>query len=116
MIGGQPAYGSYRTLIAYYLPGERQGREVAAVRQVADAEFTVASLPDGQNSLRLGLKLLIAPDGTVSDCRGSDDLQIAFVRAACDQIVQVKFAALSDANGTPVQHVRGFSVEFSLAK
>jgi hypothetical protein len=114
-IGGQPAFGAYRSFAAFYLPGDKLGREVAAVRPVASAEFTVASLPDGKDTLRLGLTLLIAPDGAVSDCTGGSEYP-GFVGAACGQIAKVKFAAVTDADGKPVQHVRGFAVEFSLAK
>jgi hypothetical protein len=115
-IDGSPAYGSLRTFARFVRPGHKGAREVEAMRPVADVEFTVKTLPGGQESLRLGLKLLIAPDGAVADCKASDDQHPTFVRAACSQIAKVKFNALNDAAGQPVQHVRGFTVEFSLAK
>jgi hypothetical protein len=115
-VAGQPAYGAYRTLIAFYLPGDKQGQKVAAVRPVADAEFTVKALPDGEKTLRVGLKLLIAPDGAVSQCSSGGDKFPTFVGAACEQIAKVKFAGVKDGEGRPVQHVRSFSAEFSLAK
>jgi hypothetical protein len=115
-IGGAPAYGAYRGFAAFYLPGNKLGRKVAAMRPVASAEFAVANLPDGKDTLRLGLTMMIAPDGAVSRCRGGDDQYPTFVSAACDEIAKVRFVPVTDTEGKPVQHVRGFTVEFSLAK
>jgi TonB family protein len=115
-IDGKPAYGSLRTFATFFIPGEKEGREVSRIQPVADVEFTVKTLPDGQESLRLPLKLLIAPDGALSECKGSDDKHPTFVGAACGQIAKVKFQPLKDAAGVPVQHVRGFTAEFNLAK
>lgn len=109
-----PSYGLYTTLMKYFLPGTRQGRDVEALQETPDLKLTLATLPAEYGSL-LAFKVVaqVARDGTVTACEGDAAAPSAFAEAACHSLKEAGFSVFTDESGRAVEYVTSLKVQMT---
>jgi hypothetical protein len=112
---GAPAFGFRRDLVSLYMPGTKQGDEIAKMAPRPEVQLQVASLA-GIDAPAIAFSLTIAVDqaGKVTACEHRETPPNAkYADAACGAVKGMEFDKLADAGGKPVAYVRPVLVQMT---
>lgn len=108
------AYGRVRTVVSFFIPSTKQGREVENAVGGPDLVLSVNRLPAGsEGELSTELVALVDTEGRIVQCEFSEKAPADYARAACDSLSANQLPKGLDKQGSPVPYVTSLNVRFT---
>lgn len=114
---GTPVFGIVRTVFKLFIPGTKQGDEVAAARQRPDVQLKVNTLPGAETAADVGVVVAVDEHGAVTDCTANkNEAQTRLAEVVCNSRSQLGPGMRTAPDGRPIAYVTAMKVRLSTSK